>query len=473
VPESLRAHGAHPLEPLLARVRSNPDFPASARIIRELHAVTRREHCAALDVVRVILDDPGLSSKVLRVVNSAFYRRRQDPISTITRAVIVLGFETIRDVATGIVLLEDLLRHGRTNAFVRDALGRAVHRGLLAQELSVRVGYPTPEEAYLLGLFADWGTLWTSAYFPEEFTAAQRMVTQDGVSLAYAIERVLGVPPNALSAAILDAWHFPPTYSAYFRTPLPVGQLTRAAPETRLFAVVDLATEYAAAPAEAAAAVRLAWQQRFAAGPEAFADATRAAREAWSQQAKAFGLKPLPGEGPPSCDETPAPPPEHDPGPDPRTMLAILGEVTRAILEGQDLNQTLAMVLEGVARCGRFDVVFLALLNPARDHLVGRLGYGEDVRTALRTMQVPLAASAGPLADAVLSAHGHVVPSGSPAPAFPGVRSYVVEPLAVRGTTVGVLVAGRTRGAEVGPPELDTVRLFATHAGLALDRAAR
>ena len=46
-------------------------------------------------IVRLILKDPGLSSKILRVVNSAYYRQQSDSISTVTKAVIILGFETM------------------------------------------------------------------------------------------------------------------------------------------------------------------------------------------------------------------------------------------------------------------------------------------------------------------------------------------------------------------------------------------
>ena len=139
------------LQTILAKTGGQADFPAAAEIIQQLHAAVKRENCAALDVVRLILKDPGLSSKILRVVNSAYYRQQSDSISTVTKAVIILGFETIRDIATGLLLLEELIKRGHTSEFIREGLRRSLYCGLLAQALSSKVGYPTPEEAYLLG----------------------------------------------------------------------------------------------------------------------------------------------------------------------------------------------------------------------------------------------------------------------------------------------------------------------------------
>jgi GAF domain-containing protein len=157
----------------------------------------------------------------------------------------------------------------------------------------------------------------------------------------------------------------------------------------------------------------------------------------------------------------------------------ILAEITRGILAQEDINDTLAMVLEGIARTGRFDVAFLALLNARKDRLVGRLGYGDGVAEYLRALSIPLAPGAGMLADAVLAREPRVVPrgtpamlvpNGSPVPTIPA-ASFVVQPLVVRTKVVGVMVAARRGGPVVGATDLTLVQVFCNQAGLALDRA--
>jgi GAF domain-containing protein len=164
----------------------------------------------------------------------------------------------------------------------------------------------------------------------------------------------------------------------------------------------------------------------------------------------------------------------------PTPAIEILAEITRAILAQDDINGTLAMVLEGIARTGRFDVAFLALLNGKKDHLLGRLGYGDGVTEYLSALQVPIHAHSGVLAETMLARQPRIVPQGTsamlvppgvPAPRMPA-ASFIAHPLVVRGKIIGVMVAARGPGKPpVGGADLPVVQLFCNQAGLALDRA--
>lgn len=464
------------LQSILAKTGGKADFPAAAEIIQQLHTTVKRENCAALDVVRLILKDPGLSSKILRVVNSAYYRQQSDSISTVTKAVIILGFETIRDVATGLLLLEELIKRGQTSEFIREGLRRSLYCGLLAQSLSAKVGYPTPEEAYLLGLFADWGMLWIAAHFPKDFEKALAIQRQNGGSVDAAVEEVLGVPPGALAAGILDKWNFPPTFAEYFREGHARERPETTSSEGKLLMLVGLAADFTAPSGEhsteVGATVLKRFQTYFGLGPEPFLEAARTARDAFKEQAPLFGLGPASDDGDdeePRAVRRPAGPKSPT---DLRAALEVVAEITSAILQQGDINTTLSMVLEGVARSGGFPVVFFALRNAGHDHLVGRLGYGEDVKPYLHELNLPLQAGAGVLADTVLKNQVHVVPDGSPAPQLRAVKSFVSHPLVVRGKAVGVLVCGRTEEPAAAQSDVQLVQLFCQQAGLALDRCA-
>ena len=162
------------------------------------------------------------------------------------------------------------------------------------------------------------------------------------------------------------------------------------------------------------------------------------------------------------------------------STLAVVGEITGAMLANENINDILSMVLEGLARTARYDSVLLALLDPSRDRVVGRLGFGEGVEEFLRTMVVPLDPGAGVLADAILARQPRVVPKGSPGDLVPRgvstamlrVASFIVVPLVVRRKAVGALLAARAGSPPVGDADLAVVQLFSNQASLALDRAA-
>jgi GAF domain-containing protein len=168
----------------------------------------------------------------------------------------------------------------------------------------------------------------------------------------------------------------------------------------------------------------------------------------------------------------------HDGGAS-HAALEILAEITRAILGHENINDTLAMVLEGIARTGGFEIAFLALLNGRKDHLVGRLGWGEGVAQYLAILRVPLVPGGGVLAEAMLERQARVLTTGGAAalafgdasPAI-AVESLIVHPLIVRGKAIGIMVAARTsQRPTVGPADVTLAQLFCNQAGLALDRA--
>jgi eukaryotic-like serine/threonine-protein kinase len=485
---------------ILAEVGEQGDFPAAARVIDRLRALLGRESAPAPEVARVILKDPGFASKVLRIVNSAYYRKGGEPISTITRAVIVLGFQAIRDVTTSLVLFEELLRRGRSSPRVREGVVRSLHTGLISQRLSSQVGYPKPEEAYLLGLFSDWGMLWLEAFYPADYDRACAVAEERGVPLEDGIVEVLGGGPEALSAAILERWSFPETFAAHFRVRPAADRAALANPATKLSAIVRFAADYAHAvemDAEEADRIAARGASLFSLAKEQFLHVTDNAAEAVRLQATALGLPPphraLPRPAQPVAEDAPAaaPPPAAPPAarmtrPPPQdapslSAFELIGEITRSIVEQQDINTVLFMILEGIAQVGSFDAVFLALLRPARDRIVGRLGYGEGIEEYLSALSVPLVAGAGVLAETVLDHTPHVVPEGSPAMLVPtGTRAphipaatFVACPLAVRGRTVGVLVASRAAGPPVTEVDLATVQVFCHQASMAFAQHAQ
>ncbi len=495
-------HGRH-VDQMVAAITAKGDFPAAARIIQRLHDAVRRENCNALEVAQVILADPGLSSKVLRVVNSSFYRPRGEPVSTITRAVFLLGFEAIRDLATGLLLIDEMAKAAGGRGAIRNLLHQCLLCGSVSRALSSVVGYANPEEAYLLGLFANWGQLCLAAYYPERYERALESARTQA-TIEHALGEEFGLGSGELATAMLGRWNFPASYADYFRQPHARGDRAVTTPGQRLFALVDMANDYAAHAIDPDPEVRAGAETILRSAETMFGrklEDVRAAVERGAEEARehlpmlrGLGPKPprlvaplraVPPTGSADVDAT-LPPSAmmHEPpgsvSPTPSAAFEILAEITRAILAQENINDTLAMVLEGVARTGGFDAAFLALMNVRKDHLLGRLGYGEGVTEFLSALDVPVLPESGVLADAVLAREPRLVPEHGTTALLPrGIRaptiraaSLVVYPLVVRGKAVGVLVAGRGEGrVAVGAADVTVVQLFCNQAGLALDRA--
>ena len=486
---------------VMAEIAHKGDFPAAGVVIQRLREVVSRDDCTALDIAKVILNDPGLSSKILRLVNSAFYRQRSNPVSTITRAVILLGFQAIRDLTAGLLLIEEFARQGRSSQYVREGVCRALLAAMVAQSLAPKVGVPASEEAYLLGLFANVGNLWLAAFYPDEFESARNQAREKNVGLDHAVARHIGIGPQEIAAAVLDHWNFPVGYAQYFHNRNARGRLTTSSGSMdRLAIVVDLAAEYATTATEEGSRPAPALLERFqnllGAGPEVFASVVKAAGAALREQAPMLGFMPLPGQAParPAPSSKPhatgAKPPATAAGiragvadpstaiADPSAAVAILAEVTTSMVDGSDLDHTLSMILEGVIRAGGFDLVVLAFADPERTALTPWFSCGGGAYEALASLTVPLRDGGGILAETVLTRTPRIVSASPPtvlgpvegAAAAVANATYVTYPVVLHGDVAGVLLAVRGGGDAAGAGELPLIQLFCNQASLALAR---
>ncbi|MGC8784457.1 MAG: HDOD domain-containing protein [Armatimonadota bacterium] len=192
-----------------------PPMPA---VITKVVELTNDPNCTAQELQKVIGMDEVLSSKVLRLVNSARYGfpRR---ITTLSHAVILLGFETIRNLAIGVATVRLLLRHGASSPVNRHRFWEhSLETGLAASALArhLRKDLILREEMFLAGLLHDLGILFLSQVFPEEY----RVVVERCQSLeeAYPLEQeVLGITHAEVGAMMAEHWNLPPLFAEVMR----------------------------------------------------------------------------------------------------------------------------------------------------------------------------------------------------------------------------------------------------------------
>ena len=96
------------LDFLLRRMRHKSDFPALSESVSAINKIANSETESITKLSSTILKDFALTNKILRLVNSAYFRPAGGgSISTVSRAVIVLGFEAVRNIAAGEELFYD------------------------------------------------------------------------------------------------------------------------------------------------------------------------------------------------------------------------------------------------------------------------------------------------------------------------------------------------------------------------------
>ncbi len=225
------------LEFLLRRMRHKSDFPALSDSISAINRLTDSSKDSINTLSSTILKDFALTNKILRIVNSAHYRQAGGgSISTVSRAVLVLGFDAIRNIAITVLLFEHL--QDKANARdLKEGFLRANLAGLLGREVVIKATKRDAEESFICCLFHGLGELLAQYYFPEEVEAIRKVVQQRHCSAQVASAQVLGISFEELGSGIAKNWGFPATMVNSMRR-LPDGPVRKATSHDEMLRVV-------------------------------------------------------------------------------------------------------------------------------------------------------------------------------------------------------------------------------------------
>jgi HD-like signal output (HDOD) protein len=219
------------------------DFPAFAGIIESVEKITSSGGLAVDDLTDVIIKDIALTSRVLRVVNSVVYRQ-YDEITTISRAIMVLGLNNIRNIAIGLTFFHNLGGKGKTE-LLPDLLAKSFFSAFLVKNMAAADPDTKSlvEESFISGLFYSFGDILITFYYP----ALARKVLEEALAKDVDKDRaasvILGKSYADIGRAIARKWHFPEILIANMQAFRPdASRATLAVPE-RLRAMITLSNK--------------------------------------------------------------------------------------------------------------------------------------------------------------------------------------------------------------------------------------
>ncbi len=414
--ESVAQGGSGTLEFLLRRMRHKPDFPAMSQHVAEINRMSAdRSDWSANALANLVLNDYSLTTKLLRLVNSPLFGQYGREISTVSRAIVILGFKQVRLAALSLLLFEHL-QGGDGADELRDAAVGALMSGLMAHRLAGKLHLDEPEEAYVCAMFHGLGRHLVIYYFPEEYRVIQDRIASRGESDASASRAVLGVSYADIGVGVARSWGFPHMLSASM-APLPAGKLPRAGTrEAKIHQLAGISNEvcrtFATLQGEARDRALNGIRERFgdtiALDEKELLSVVETALEEVREHAE---LLRLPSGGSPLLNElrewrseqrgetavapesvaagieTVVAPAAVDAG---SVLMAGVQEVTNAMLEECPLNELLTMVLEVIYRGLQPTRVLFWVRDPKRGEMVTRFGFGKDIDQLLGQLRFAL-----------------------------------------------------------------------------------
>ena len=202
-------------ELILKRIRDIPSLPD---VVNRILVVIAKPTTPASEIARLIAYDPGLTSKVLRMVNSAAYGFQRQ-ISSIQHGIMILGFNNVR----GLVLSASIFKlfEGHTHPgglnhqeFWEHSLCTAVAARVLASQFQV----PDADDIFSAAMLHDIGKVVLDIYFQQEYQVvlghARRLNVPCHGPAFYALEhKLLGITHAGIGSFLATKWKLPISFT--------------------------------------------------------------------------------------------------------------------------------------------------------------------------------------------------------------------------------------------------------------------
>jgi HD-like signal output (HDOD) protein len=203
------------VETCVQQILKDTEFPAFSNRLQLLMSVEREDQ-SAQKLADLVLQDFGLTLKVLQVANSFQYNRSSKSIDSVSRAIVVMGVKTVQGLASGLAFFEHYQKRSPVlKRLMLLSMLTAHHAGAAAEAIR----FKEREEAHLAGMFRNLGEVLVSCHCPTPY--ARISVETHGGARApnQACIRTLGFTYETLARTIGRHWRMPANIAAVWAAP--------------------------------------------------------------------------------------------------------------------------------------------------------------------------------------------------------------------------------------------------------------
>jgi HD-like signal output (HDOD) protein len=453
------------VESLLHKIVKRPDFPTFSEHLGQVMKIAANDETSLRQITHIILKDFGLTLKLLKTANSAYYNRSGKPILTVTHAVSLLGLDAIRDVASGLLLFQHFRRK---SAGLRELMLLSVLSASHARETAKQIEYPRIEEAYLCGMFRNLGEVLVAGYLPRKYAAVLARMKELGLTERVACLRVIECNYEDLGRAAARGWNMPDRvrlcmkaeqsrFAKTLKSELEVLEAVtmfshgltdavyRQDPRLIKGRLNGLIVKHGPVLGVKRDAIEVIVRQGLEDSKSTFETLKVPLDELRLRNQTEAALESL--DSPEDLEIRGAEEVVLEPGAN--LLEKLTEEVELLVCTGRAcaINQIVLMVLESVYRGGGFRRVLFGLVSPDRASVRGRLGLGEEIDQFLQEFSFPLSMRAGPVANALLGGRDLYINDGrynqSAFGRIANTASFGILPICIDGVALGCLYFDR------------------------------
>lgn len=185
------------------------DLPSLPSLAVRVIEVLEDPNTSATELAKIISADQGITLRILRMANSAYYGFTRQ-IGTVNLAIVVLGFDAVKSLALSLSIKDTIKKWGDDLTFnFKEYWIHSLYTAVGARTLAKSVGYKVPGEAFVAGLIHDMGKLIIAKYFRDKYDQINQIL-EDEDQPGYVIEeKVLGVDHGLIGGLLSEKWQLP------------------------------------------------------------------------------------------------------------------------------------------------------------------------------------------------------------------------------------------------------------------------
>ena len=190
----------------LARIKAFKRLPTLPHILIRLVEICSDENTNFQELSRILATDVGLTSRVLYLANSSYYRN-QEKIAHIDQALLRMGRSTVKNLVFSAAVHQVFSNHhGHDALHLKKFWRHSLLSAILARLLAVKIGYRELEQAFFAGMVHDIGRLVLSANFPDAYAKVLDISPHESQQLIDE-ESKIGAPHTEVGAWLLGQWN--------------------------------------------------------------------------------------------------------------------------------------------------------------------------------------------------------------------------------------------------------------------------
>ena len=464
------------LDNWIERISEN-ELPIFKYTVRAINEVISKDATSTSDLSRIILRDANLTARVLRLANSATYNVTGAKISTVSRAIVYLGFNLVRDISMSLAIIDALLS-GEAKEHALKLMARSFHAAVQARDFASRRDDDASEEVFIAALLRYVGeiTFWCVA--GEEGEHILELMEERGFSEEMAQQEVLGFTLDELTVGLTSDWQLSDLLHGAINKPkMPNPRIQDIVLALKLS---ETACENWNSKDTLSVSHKIA--DHISVEKDQVFEIVRENAKKAAEMAQLFGASSIIKYLPLDEDEVELNSDEplfdaNCPIPDPLLQLNILRDLSSMLQDKPNFNLILEIVLEGIYRGIGLDRTIFAMLTSDKKAVKAKYGLGKDNQNFIKKFHFSL--QTNNIFSKIITNQQPVWIENTQDPTLDiseeirlvlASKEFYIAPLILSGRTVGLIYADRKPSSRpLDNESFDSFKHFSQQASQALE----